>query len=422
MSDQNQYTTSKVEAKDFMSGWAIALIIAGTGVSLPILYLGSEITLEAGFENALYAFGVSTLVLTVLSFCTTLIGNRSRLSTYMILSFPFGIKGVKLINLMIGICLLGWYAVALELLAEAINDTTLSLFEFQTPFWLVIFGSSIIITLSTMYGIKSLERLANYFVPFLLLFLICVMFYSFDENMTWNKILYFTPNLPTLSTFEATSILIGSSILLPVLMADFSRFVHNDKHSLISVLGVTLGFPLVLLISAILAITTGEKDIMKMMQMMGLILPAFVLLFITTWVTNATNLYSVVLTFSTISEKFSFKKLCIVTSLLGTLLALGRFSDHLFDFLSLLGVFTPSVSAIYIIDFFLLKKQNYQLEDRSQWGILALTAWLVSSVISLLSYYEIITITSIYFFDSLIIAGLIYFFGSKYINHNQERI
>ncbi|NME69504.1 purine-cytosine permease family protein [Flammeovirga aprica] len=418
MSDQNQYTTSKVEAKDFMSGWAIALIIAGTGVSLPILYLGSEITLEAGFENALYAFGVSTLVLTMLSFCTTLIGNRSRLSTYMILSFPFGTKGVKLINLMIGICLLGWYAVALELLAEAINDTTLSLFEFQTPFWVVIFGSSIIITLSTMYGIKSLERLANFFVPFLLLFLIGVMFYSFDENMTWNKIINFTPTLPTLSTFEATSILIGSSILLPVLMADFSRFVHNDKHSLISVLGVTLGFPLVLLISAILAINTGEKDIMKMMQMMGLILPAFVLLFITTWVTNATNLYSVVLTFSTISEKFTFKKLCIITSLLGTLLALGRFSDHLFDFLSLLGVFTPSVSAIYIIDFFLLKKQNYQLEDRPQWGILALTAWLVSSGISLLSYYETITITSIYFFDSLIIAGLIYFFGSKYINQN----
>jgi len=93
MADSNQYTNSKVQPQDFTSGWKVALIIAGLGVSLPVLYLGAEVALKMGFRNAMIAFGISTLVLTVLCMVTTLIGNRSRLSTYMLLRFPFGKQG-----------------------------------------------------------------------------------------------------------------------------------------------------------------------------------------------------------------------------------------------------------------------------------------------------------------------------------------
>jgi len=52
MADSNQYTNSKVQAQDFTSGWMIALIITGMGVSLPILYLGAEVALHLGFKDA----------------------------------------------------------------------------------------------------------------------------------------------------------------------------------------------------------------------------------------------------------------------------------------------------------------------------------------------------------------------------------
>ena len=122
----NQYTTTKVLRKDFTSGWFVALIIAGTGLTLPILFLGSEVALGVGFKKALLAFGISTLVLTLMCMATTLIGNRSRLSTYMILHFSFGRKGAKITNFIFGITLLGWFSVALELLAVAVKDTALN--------------------------------------------------------------------------------------------------------------------------------------------------------------------------------------------------------------------------------------------------------------------------------------------------------
>ncbi|WP_445956263.1 hypothetical protein [Yeosuana sp.] len=225
MEDNSQYTTSKVQPKDFTSGWLVALIIAGTGLTLPILYLGFEVALAVGFEKALWAFGISTFVLTVMCLATTIIGNRSRLSTYMILHFSFGRKGAKIMNTIFGITLLGWFSVSLELLAIAVKDTALETININISEWpIIIIVNGTLIIMTTIYGIKSLEKLANVAVPLLTLFLGYVVYKSFQE-ISFAEVIAFAPENPTMTLFQATSILIGSSILFPVLMADFSRFI-----------------------------------------------------------------------------------------------------------------------------------------------------------------------------------------------------
>ncbi|MFK7982193.1 MAG: cytosine permease [Saprospiraceae bacterium] len=413
MSENNQYTTSKVEAKDFTSGWMIALVIAGLGFSLPILYLGSEIALGIGLTDALIAYGISTAVLTILCCLTTLVGNRSRLSTYMILRFPFGKEGAKIINFIIGLSLLGWFSVALELLAQAIQETTIEVIGIHFPLWSIVVFASIFITITTIYGIRSLEKLSNIAVPILSVFLCYAVYKAFGQTTAVNNLWEYQPAEGTMTLFDATSVLIGSSILVPILMADFSRFIYNDRQSLISVLGIVIGTPLVLVISAVIAIKTGEVDIIQIMKSLDLVIPAFVLLFVSTWVTNASNLYSTVLTFSTIQTTWRFRTMCLVTSVLGTILALFEFSDYLFDFLNILGVFTPSICTIYLLDFFWLRKQQYDLEEMQAWGIPALISWGISSVIALFTYTEVFSLTGAYFVDSFLVAGLCYFFLSK---------
>jgi len=409
MADSNQYTNSKVQAKDFTSGWMIALILASMGVSLPILYLGAEISLNLGLKDSLLAFGISTAILTALCMVTTLIGNRSRLSTYMILRFPFGKQGSKIINSLIGVSLLGWFSVALDLLAQAIQSTTVETFAINIPLWTIVIVASIFITITTIYGIRTLEKLANIAVPILLVFLFYVVYKSLGQEVgAFDRIVTYQAPKDSMTLFAATSTLIGSSILMPVLMADFSRFIYNDKQSLFSILGLTIGTPLILFISAITAIKTGEVDIIQIMKSVDLVVPAFILLFVSTWVTNATNLYSVSLTFSTIIPSLGYTKMCLFSSVLGTILALLGFTNYFFDFLNILGVVTPSISAIYILDFFWLKKQQYDLDKVKEWGIPALIAWGLSSIIALLTYYEVFQITGAYFVDSFLVAGLVY--------------
>lgn len=405
--DSSQYTTTKVQSKDFTSGWLIALLIAGTGLTLPILFLGSEVALAVGFKKALWAFGISTLVLTLMCMATTVIGNRSRLSTYMIMRFSFGRKGAKIMNFIFGITLLGWFSVALELLAIAVKDTALQTLQINLIEWPIIIIVSALIISTTIYGIKSLERLANYAVPILTLFLSYVVYKSI-AGTSFQEIVNFVPENPTMTLFEATSILVGSSILFPVLMADFSRFIYNDKQSLIAVLGITIGFPVALLFSAIPSIQSGEVDIIKVMESLDLVLPAFILLFVSTWVGNASNLYSTVLTFSTVKTDWSFKKMAIVTGVFGTIAALLGFSEYLFDFLNFLGILAPSISAIYIINFFWVRKQDYNLNEIAEWEFEALISWGISSIIATFTYFNVFQLTHAYFIDSLLLGGIIY--------------
>lgn len=403
----NQYTITKVRPKDFTSGWLIALLIAGTGLTLPILYLGSEIALSIGFKDALWAFGISTVVLTLMCMATTIIGNRSRLSTYMIMHFSFGRKGARIMNFIFGITLLGWFSVAIELLAIAVKDTALQSLQVDLPEWPIIIVVGLLITATTIYGIKSLERMANFAVPVLTLFLGYVVYQCMVGTSLWT-IVEFVPKEPTMTLFEATSILVGSSILFPVLMADFSRFIYNDKQSLIAVLGITIGFPIALLFSAIPSIQTGEVDIIKVMERLDLVIPAFVLLFVSTWVGNASNLYSTTLTFSTIKTDWSYKKMALMCALVGIVGALLGFSHYLFDFLNFLGILAPAISSIYIINFFWVKKQCYELAEIKDWEKEALIAWGISSILTVFTYFEVFQLTHAYFIDSFLLGGFIY--------------
>lgn len=408
MSEENsQYTRTKVQPKDFISGWMMALIIAGTGLTLPILYLGSEIALGVGFKDALTAFIVSTIVLTVLCMITTIIGNRSRLSTYMILHFSFGRQGAKIINFIFGITLLGWFSVGLELLAIAIKDTGQQMLEINLLEWPIIVFIGILIVITTVYGIKSLERLANFAVPLLTLFLFYVVYMALKSTPS-ETIFAFVPEEASFTLFEAIAILVGSSILFPVLMADFSRFAYNDKHSLIAVLGITLGFPMALLFSAIPSISTAEVDIIKVMEQLDLVLPAFALLLVSTWVGSASNLYSTALTFSTVFSAGTYKLVTILCGGCGIIVALLGFSNYLFDFLNFLGILSPAISAIYILNFFWVKKQRYILNERKDWEYSALICWLLSSLIACLTYYDVFQLTHVYFLDSFLLGGLLY--------------
>lgn len=405
MSDKVQYTNTKVQKEDFTSGWQVAFILTGLGVSLPMLYLGSEMALAMGLKNAIIAFLVSTFLLTILCMVTTVIGTRSRLSTYMILRFPFGKQGAKLVNFLMGISLLGWFAVALELLSDAISETLKVVLNVEVPLALVIIIGSLFITITTIYGIRTLEKLANIAVPILMIFLIYVVYVATSEGHAVERA---NLNVEPMTLFQGISALVGSSILVPVLMADFSRYIYNDRQSLLSVLGITIGTPVVWIIAAILAERTGEVDIILMMNKYKLVIPAFILIFVSTWVTNATNLYSVSLTLSTLTDKLSYTKLTVASGVLGTGLALAGFADYFIDFLIVLGIFCPAIASIYIIDFFHVRKQNYNLDVIDQWGIPSLVSWAAGSGIALLAYYEYFSITGAYYVDAFFVAGVMY--------------
>lgn len=410
----DDYSKTKVPLDKTVHGIHIASIIVGIGVTLPTFLLGAEVTQAIGLSDSFWVFIAVNFVLGILCSITAIIGNRTRLSTYMLLHFSFGRKGTLLINFLIGITLLGWYAVTVEIFGEALTDAFKHLLNVDFPSYMSIIIGSILMTLTAIYGFKMMDRFSAIAVPLMVVFLVYVLYVATRDNSI-SSLLSFKGN-GKMTIIECISAIVGMTILTPVLMPDYSRFARTDKDSLISVLGLVIGFPLILLAGAIPSLITGEIDIMKIMISLSLTIPAFIILIFSTWTTNASNLYSTQLTLATIFKNQSNAKLGLIASAIGTLVAVIGIATHFITLLSILSILIPPISAIFIADFFFIRKQHYDLADfdsLAAYDLSASISWIVACVVAFLGSYDYITITSISFFDSFIIGFFLYIYLKK---------
>ncbi len=406
----NDYTTSRVPESATVGGWSIMGIIVGIGITLPVFFVGANIAQSIGFKEALFVFLFVCIVLGILCSVTSIIGRRSRLSTYMILHFSFGKQGVKIVNLLVAISAIGWYAITIELFGQAIVDALSQLLEVNVPLVLLIIIGSALMTLTAIFGFKIIEKFSNVAVPFLIVFVIHILYKTLNSPESLNIIWNFKPT-SSMTLIEAISIVTGATILMPVFMPDFSRFARKDKDALTGVLGLSIGFPLVLLAGAAPAIVTGEQDIMKIMIGLDLTIPAFVILVFSTWTTNTINIYSSILIFSTINKKWKFWAIGLISSIVATTLAIFGFSTFFIDFLNFFSLIIPPLSSIFIINYFYVKKGNYNPEEIDTlppyiWP--AFVAWVLSALVATFTYYDFFTLTTIPFIDAFL-AGLVFY-------------
>ena len=144
---------------------------------------------------------------------------------------------------------------------------------------------------------------------------------------------------------------------------------------------------------------------------LGIILPAFFLLFLGAWSSNVLCLYSSGLSVATIAKRTPFSKIIIVIGIIGTALAFLPAQAYLVNFLVLLGVAIPPIGAIYIVETAFFRRFRMNIEALAQEPIIrwqAFAAWISGGVIGYLSSKEIIGIFDIASIDSLVVSSLVY--------------
>lgn len=410
MAEQGDFTTTKVPESATVGGLSIMGIIVGIGITLPVFYVGANIAQSIGFQSALFVFFFVMLLLGALCVITSIIGRRTRLSTYMILHFPFGTTGVKLVNLLVAIPALGWYAITIELFGQAISDALLQLLGIEVPLFALISVSSILMTFTTIFGFKVIEKFSNIAVPFLIIFVGYILYVTLQGDGNWD-IIWSAKGNGSMTILEAISIITGTSILMPVFMPDFSRFAKKDKDAVLGAIGLAIGTPMILLAGAAPSILTGEEDIMKIMIGLGLTIPALFILVFSTWTTNVVNLYSSILIFSTLNKKWKFWAIGVIASIIATSLALMGFSTYFIDMLTYVSLVVPSLASIFILHYYFVGKGEYdvsKMEELPAFNWYALSAWIASSLVAIATHNNLIQLTSIPFIDAFLVGLLIY--------------
>src|SRR5690606_33235355 len=131
-----------------------------------------------------------------------------------------------------------------------------------------------VITLSTIWGFRTLDRLAMVAVPFVGVILIALCISALGDNPAPDLGPVAAPPVP-MSFGIALSSLVGGNLLTVAAMPDLSRFSRTERGALSAML---LSFPfcapVIMLVSALIALATGQTDIMKLVVAMGFGVPA----------------------------------------------------------------------------------------------------------------------------------------------------
>ncbi|WP_236225637.1 purine-cytosine permease family protein [Pseudomonas pseudonitroreducens] len=401
------YTRRPVPQEETVSGYGLALITFGIGMTLPVFWLGADVTAKVGFHSACWVFIGVCAVLGVLAALAALAGVRSRLSTYMVLQFSFGRHGAKLLNVIMAVTLLGFYAATVDIFGSTVASALHGAFGMDTPAWLHSLWGSVLMTLMAIFGLRGLDRLSICAVPLMAAFLLYTLYLGLGRAAS-GQLLGFAGSGDSVAL--AISSTIGMVVLTPVLMPDFTRYARSDRDALITLLGMVVGFPFVLIVGGLLSIVSGKGEIMEIMAVLGVLLPALLVLVFSTWITNTANLYSATLTLATVTPAASWK-LSVLGSLVATALALGGFMSHFLDFILALSIVIPPLASVYLADFFILSHQRYRVEDLERlpgFGWPALLSWALASVLAWMTTYEGWTLTTQPTLDSLLVALVAY--------------
>jgi cytosine permease len=407
------HSTTPVPIEQSLPGYRITLVTIGISFTLTGLYAGAELASSLGLQRAIRAILVGSLVLGAVSIPAAIIGSRTRLSTYMIVSHVFGRKGSIAVNVLLAIVLLGWYAVTAELFGHACYITLAERFP-SIAQWEYTIACSAIVTGTTVVGFRAIDRLSLMAAPLLVALTVYVGWRSL-QHTSWSVMSSAVGG--HMEFAEGVSAVIGAAVVGVLLMPDITRYCRSTSDSvMVCVVGNGLGNAVALTLAALPALAFHELDPMKYLGVLHLAGLGFVVLVISTWTMNAINLYSTGLVTAAALRSGLYGPLVIVCGIAGTALAVLGVADLLIKFLVLLGLIVPPVAGVYMTDYFVLGHRDYgrlDADDNDFWNINALLACLCGAAVGMTMYFRHISLTGVPTIESFLSACTFYFAAER---------
>ncbi|MFT3762240.1 MAG: cytosine permease [Pseudoxanthomonas sp.] len=405
-----QYANAPLPEHLSVSGWRVALVIASFAISAPAFLNGAQTGLALGFHQAVLAALLAGAILCVGGCLTAIVSVRTRLTTYLLVQRSFGRRGAVLVNLVIALVHYGWFGVNVSFFGGAMVAAVEQIYGVQTPFAAFVVAGSVLITASTIFGFRTLERLALVAVPLLGAILLGICVAAVRRH---GLVLHASAHPPVPMGFGiALSALVGGNMLTVAAMPDLSRYIRTPRGA---VLGMALSFPiatpLLMMLAALPALATGQTDLMKLIVGLGLGVPALAMLVLSSWTINAANLYSASLSLSATFPSVRPWAFVVAGGAIGAAFALAGIIDAFIPFLLFLGLIIPPIAAIYVIDgFFVFRRADPATTLREmppvRWP--ALATWIGSVAVSLGASARGLTLTTVPAVDATLLAAVIY--------------
>lgn len=360
--------------KDHRKGFlSMFFVMLGFTFFSSSMVAGGTLGQGIGMKEFIVVVLIGNLILGIYAALLGLIGAKTGLTTHLLTSFSFGIKGSFLTSFLLSAIQVGWFGVGVATFSLMVNKAT----GISLPILIILSG--ILMTSTAYWGMKALTVLSIVAVPAI------VLLGSFSVSKATADVGGFAALMqlePTesISYTLALSICIGSFIGGATLTADFTRFSKNKKDGFLTTfIAYFIGNSLMFTFGMIGTLAIGYADISDVMVAQGLIIPAIIVLGLNIWSTNDNSLYTSGLGFSHIT-KLPKDKIVLFNGMLGTLLSMVVYNNFI-SWLTILGSTIPSIGAIILADYFLLRRKNgYNQKEVKNINVNAIVSWAVGIV------------------------------------------
>jgi cytosine permease len=408
--NSDEFATSPVPLERSIRWWKIALTNVLFSICLPILITGLDIGIAAPRENFLSGIIVGSLIVTFIGIWTSVLGSRTRLSSYMLARIAFGTYGSTLLNLAFAASLLGWFGVNINLFGDAMARLLAALWGYAGPIWPIELVAGLLMTLTTLVGLRAINMLSVVVVP--VLAIVCVlMLLDSVKHASVVEILGRAP-LVGMSFGDTVSSVVGGVIVGAVIMPDTCRFIDGTRGAVwTAVLTYFISGAVVMIIGGIAGLATGRVEILDIMLFMGLGAGAFAIVLGGSWILNALNLYSAALSIGVAAPRARREITTVLCGLGGTLAAFLQILDHFLTFLFYLSIAFVPVASIIVLDFFIIRPDDYlgsSIKSVKHVEITALIAWGAGACVAVLGSSGYLHLSSIAAVDAMLVSGVVY--------------
>lgn len=431
--------------KRTMSNWDMFATWVGANANNGTWYIGGVIA-AAGMYTASTTLIISGLVSYALLALASFMGFKTGLPMMALTRASFGLRGSFLPSIINIVQFIGWAAANTFIAAISISVIFKDLFGWQAytaggkaGLVIGIIIMSLLHLASISLGERSVRMIERIGIILVAIFVIWESIVVFQHVSLADIFAWTPPAKVRISSGAAIDILAAFNLAWVTASSDFSRFTKRKSGATgWSFLGANIGLFWFAFIGLTATIATAlmnnafdpnDSDPSTIASKLGLGIIALLVIVITSTTANAVNLMAAGSALTNMWHKLKLTPALRIVTIGATLVSFiplwfATFLDAFILFLDYIGMFLGPEIAVFLVDFFFIRKGQYELSeftkvDGKYWyngGLnwLAIGAWLIGIALYFgLKSVDIISQTIGVTFVAMALTGVIYYIAAK---------
>ncbi|MCC6122347.1 cytosine permease [Weissella cibaria] len=431
--------------KRTMSNWDMFATWVGANANNGTWYIGGVIA-AAGMYTASTTLIISGLVSYALLALASFMGFKTGLPMMALTRASFGLRGSFLPSIINIVQFIGWAAANTFIAAISISVIFKDLFGWQAytaggkaGLVIGIIIMSLLHLASISLGERSVRMIERIGIILVAIFVIWESIVVFQHVSLADIFAWTPPAKVRISSGAAIDILAAFNLAWVTASSDFSRFTKRKSGATgWSFLGANIGLFWFAFIGLTATIATAlmnnafdpnDSDPSTIASKLGLGIIALLVIVITSTTANAVNLMAAGSALTNMWHKLKLTPALWIVTIGATLVSFiplwfATFLDAFILFLDYIGMFLGPEIAVFLVDFFFIRKGRYELSeftkvDGKYWyngGLnwLAIGAWLIGIALYFgLKSVDIISQTIGVTFVAMALTGVIYYIAAK---------